>query len=268
MKISIIIPTYNSECFFEDTLLSVINQDYPNKEIIIIDGGSNDKTVEIIKKYEGHIAYWESKEDFGQFHAVNKGILRATGDIIGLLGSDDKYQPGALTKVTRAFKDFPDEKLIYGEAYRIDINNNVISIYGAKQTNYKELASVRCFIPCQSAFFKKSVVSVVGLMNTSFFWVSDWEYWIRISKKFGCKFINETLGAWRINPYGVTCYKRKGYYKKNIENIVVSFKYSHNLFTRLIRCNIWGLFCYYFPFTISKMEKIIRKLSKKWHILN
>ena len=107
MKFSIVIPSYNQGEFLERTLLSVINQGVET-EIIVIDGGSTDNSVEIIKKYEDKIAYWVSERDRGQSHALNKGFAKATGDIFGWQNSDDIYMPGAFKKVLEVFEKFPD----------------------------------------------------------------------------------------------------------------------------------------------------------------
>src|SRR5688500_3818909 len=95
-KISIITPTYNQGHFIEQTIQSVIEQDYPNLEYIIIDGGSTDDTLSVIKKYEKYISYWISEKDKGQSEAINKGFKKATGDVVNWLNSDDYYEPGVL----------------------------------------------------------------------------------------------------------------------------------------------------------------------------
>jgi glycosyltransferase involved in cell wall biosynthesis len=107
-KISIVTPSFNQGRFIEKTILSVIEQDYPNLEYIIIDGGSTDESVEVIKKYDQHLAYWVSEPDRGQSHAINKGFERATGEIFGWLNSDDWYHPGALKAVAEAFAANPE----------------------------------------------------------------------------------------------------------------------------------------------------------------
>ena len=113
-KISIVTPSYNQAEFLERTILSVLNQDYPNLEYIIIDGGSTDGSVEIIKKYEKYLAYWVSEKDKGQSDAINKGFQKSTGDILAWLNSDDTYLSGTLFKVVKAFQENPNADLIFG----------------------------------------------------------------------------------------------------------------------------------------------------------
>ena len=124
-KLSIITPSYNQGAFIEETILSVLNQEYPNLEYIIIDGGSTDNTVEIIKKYESKLTYWVSEKDKGQSHALNKGLAQATGEIIGWLNSDDVYVKGAFRKVISAFKTNPDCILVHGDRILLDANSLV-----------------------------------------------------------------------------------------------------------------------------------------------
>ncbi len=111
-RITIVTPSYNQGQYIEETILSVINQDYPNLEYIIIDGGSSDNTVEIIKKYSDRITYWISEKDNGQAHAINKGFRKATGDILNWLNSDDQLQPGALKIIAQRFGESPEGVMI------------------------------------------------------------------------------------------------------------------------------------------------------------
>lgn len=119
-KISIITPSYNQGKFLEETILSVLDQDYPNIEYIVIDGGSNDESVDVIRKYESRIHHWVSEKDRGQSHAVNKGMEHVTGEIIGWINSDDVYLPGAFRKVARAFSKNRDAILVHGDRILID----------------------------------------------------------------------------------------------------------------------------------------------------
>src|SRR5215471_18738850 len=103
LKLSIVTPSFNQGQFLEETIVSVLDQNYPNLEYIIIDGGSTDESVEIIKRYEKHLAYWISEKDRGQVHAINKGIEKTTGDVFGLINSDDLYLPGAFSTIGEHF---------------------------------------------------------------------------------------------------------------------------------------------------------------------
>src|SRR5512134_129792 len=125
-KISIVTPSFNQGKYLERTIRSVIEQDYPNLEYIIIDGGSTDESVEIIRKYEKHLAYWVSEPDRGQSHAINKGFDRATGEIFGWLNSDDWYVPGALKAVAEAFAANPEAGAVVGAGEMVDEEGKLV----------------------------------------------------------------------------------------------------------------------------------------------
>ncbi|MFW5887134.1 MAG: glycosyltransferase, partial [Bacteroidota bacterium] len=119
-KITFVTPSYNQGEFIEDTILSIINQNYPNLEYIIIDGGSKDNTVEIIKKYEQHITFWVSEKDNGQSHAINKGFARATGAWGIWINSDDMLAPGALHKIAERLARAPKSTMLMGQYHEVD----------------------------------------------------------------------------------------------------------------------------------------------------
>ncbi len=114
-KLSIVTPSFNQGRFLEETIRSVLNQDYGPLEYIIIDGGSTDETVKVIKRYEKHLACWVSEKDRGQVHAINKGIAKTTGDVFGFLNSDDLYLPGAFAAVAKHFDNHPESEWICGD---------------------------------------------------------------------------------------------------------------------------------------------------------
>jgi glycosyltransferase involved in cell wall biosynthesis len=116
LKLTIITPSYNQGRFLEETILSVLKQGYEPLEYIVIDGGSTDESVSIIKKYEHHLTYWESEKDRGQVHAVNKGLEKATGDIFAFLNSDDLYLPGTFAAVMNHFEQHPESEWVCGDA--------------------------------------------------------------------------------------------------------------------------------------------------------
>ena len=127
-KISIVIPSYNQGEFIERTILSVLNQSYPNLELIIIDGKSSDKTITILKKYNQYISTWISEPDKGQSDAVNKGIKIAKGEIIGWINSDDIYINNCLYAINKYFQSNEDSDIVFANYYFIDNNDNILSL--------------------------------------------------------------------------------------------------------------------------------------------
>src|SRR5882672_2272557 len=130
-KVTIVTPSYNQGEFLEETIRSVLLQGYPNLEYIIIDGGSTDRSVEIIRRYEKWLAHWVSERDRGQSDAINKGFSRSTGDICAYLNSDDVYLPHALLSVARLFEKHPDAALLYGDCQLIDESSRVVDLWPA-----------------------------------------------------------------------------------------------------------------------------------------
>lgn len=196
--ISIITPSYNQGEFIERTILSVINQEVKDLEYWVIDGGSTDETIDILKKYEKTLK-WVSEPDEGQGDAVNKGILRSKGDIIGWLNSDDVYYPGTLQKVLQYFKDNPNVLIIYGAANHIDDKDAFIESYPTRQWNYEYLFE-ECFICQPAVFFRRELVEEIGLLDKTLQYCMDYEYWLRIGKKYQMVYFPELLAGSRLYP--------------------------------------------------------------------
>ena len=157
MKFSIVIPSFNQGEFLERTLLSVIDQDVET-EIIVIDGGSTDNSVEIIRKYEDKIGYWVSEKDNGQSHALNKGFAKASGDLFGWQNSDDVYMPGAFKKVLEMVEKNPGKKIFYGNWYEIDDYDNVIDkTYSAPRPRVPHFSYEGFDCYNQTMFWKREV---------------------------------------------------------------------------------------------------------------
>ena len=156
-KISIVMPAYNQVQFIERSILSVLNQDYPNIELIIIDGGSNDGTVEIIQKYCEHIAFWVSEKDRGQSDALNKGFGHCTGEIYGWLNSDDLYLPDAFKHTVAALEAHPNKKIVFGDWLSIDTYERVIDYNHAFDFNLNHFKYEGFHLNAQSLFWYAEV---------------------------------------------------------------------------------------------------------------
>ena len=153
LKISVVTPSFNHARFLERTMLSVLGQPYPDLEYLVVDGGSQDGSVEIIRKYADRLAYWVSEKDQGQTDAINKGFARASGDIFAWLNSDDTYLPGILPQVAEFFEKNPQAAAVYANANFIDEDDRVIGRFPAAQTDRRRLQQGYVHIPQQACFF-------------------------------------------------------------------------------------------------------------------
>ncbi|REG07113.1 glycosyltransferase family 2 protein [Pelolinea submarina] len=179
--VSIITPSYNQAGYLEETIQSVLGQTYPNIEYILIDGGSTDNSLDVIKKYADKLAYWESVKDKGQTDAINKGFARATGEIIAWLNSDDTLEPQAVAEAVAFLSEHPEVGLVYGDAHYIDEKSRVIGNFPAAQTDLKKLRKGYVHIPQQASFFRKSLWDQVGPLDDSFFFAMDYDLWTRLA---------------------------------------------------------------------------------------
>jgi len=241
-KITVVMPVYNGELFLKDAIQSVLNQNYPNLEFIIIDGESNDNTLNIINEFDNRVDILLSEQDNGLNHAVNKGILLATGEYICWLNSDDFFYDNALLTVGAYLSENRDIDLLYGDTAQVDFNGTFLKWHGAVPFDRDHLIHKRNYIPCQSAFFKKKTLAQIGLLDTSLKWCGDWDLWKRFSNINDCKivFINERLSAWRLHTSTITSGggSSKQMYLSALENIRSTRKYSDKLVTSLEMKNL------------------------------
>src|SRR6266540_2326897 len=180
--VSIVTPSYNQALYLEQTIQSVLEQDYPRIEYIVVDGASTDDSFEIIKKYNDRLAYWISEKDSGQAEAINKGFGRAKGEILAWLNSDDYYLPNTISAVVKCFEENPDVVMIYGDMLAVDGYGQTINVLKYKQLSLKDLL---CFqiLGQPSVFFRRSALEKTGLLDTSFHFMLDHHLWIRLAQQ-------------------------------------------------------------------------------------
>lgn len=197
-KISIVTPSYNQGMFLEQTILSVLDQDYPNLEYIIIDGGSTDNSVEIIKKYEHQLAYWVSEPDRGQSHALNKGFQKVTGDIVGWINSDDVYfSSDVFKKVAIWFQEHPEFDACYGHNIYVGANGQLLFCRKAFPVFHKGLLRVWNFINQPTVFFRSQVLDTCQVSERYQFCM-DYDFWLEMAEtyQFGCFNILAAAARW------------------------------------------------------------------------
>lgn len=184
-KLSIITPSFNQGKYLERTILSVLNQGYANLEYIIIDGGSTDESIEVIRKYEKHLKYWVSEKDNGQVDALNKGLRRASGEWIGFQNSDDVYFPGTFTMFDNAISNDNQADLLYGDLFMITPEDEVIELLKTLPFCFKCQYVEGMQIHNQSLFFKKKLIDENGLFDESFQFAFDYEFITRFTAQPG-----------------------------------------------------------------------------------
>ncbi|MFM8368374.1 MAG: glycosyltransferase family 2 protein [Chloroflexota bacterium] len=194
--VSIITPSYNQAKYLEQTIQSVLNQDYPRLEYIVIDGASKDGSVDIIKKYADKLTYWESKKDKGQADAINKGFAHATGEIIAWLNSDDYYLPGAVRAAVKVFEENPDVVLVYGDMLAVDENSTTFNTLTYKQLTLEDLF---CFqiIGQPAVFMRRSALQKTSGLDLTFHFLLDHLLWIKIAKQGKILHVSQTWAAAR-----------------------------------------------------------------------
>ncbi len=197
--VSIVIPSFNQGIFLAAAIDSVLNQNYPHVECLVIDGGSTDQTLDILHRYSDRI-FWVSEPDRGQSHALNKGWRMARGELLGWLNSDDIYRPGAAEAIVKAFQSHPEVGGIYGDCDYISVAGEFLEKYETGPFDHETFfRTSRSPIPQPSTFIRRAVYDSVGPVNESLHLVMDWEYWLRVGLQFPIFYLPQTLAAYRVH---------------------------------------------------------------------
>jgi len=201
--VTIVTPSYNQARYLEAAIESVLTQDYPSIEYLIVDGGSNDGSLEIIQRYEQKLAWWTSEADRGQTDAINKGFARGNGEIFGWLNSDDTYEPNAISTAVAYLMANPSTGMVYSNANYLDELGKVIGKFPAAQTDDRRLRQGYVHIPQQTAFFRSILWRSVGPLDPTFYFAMDYDLWRRIAVRAPLHYLKgETLANFRIHRSG------------------------------------------------------------------
>jgi len=196
--VSIVTPSYNQAQYLEQTLRSVLEQDYSSIEYIVIDGGSTDGSVDIIKKHENRLAFWVSEKDSGQAEAINKGLARATGEIVAWINSDDYYFPGAIVSAVKAFESHPSAGIVYGDTVAVDEKGEFIHFPQYAQWGLEDLLTFN-IIGQPAVFMRRDVLLTAGFLDPSFHFLLDHQLWIRLASRAPMVYIPERWAAGRFH---------------------------------------------------------------------
>jgi glycosyltransferase involved in cell wall biosynthesis len=180
--VSIVTPSFNQGKYLAETMRSVLEQDYPHLEYIVMDGASTDNTLGVIRSFADRLAFWQSEPDKGQTDAINKGFARATGQIFAWINSDDVYNPGAVSQAVEYLHNHPEVGMVYSDLNFIDERSQVIGKFAAAQTDLARLQRGYVHIPQPAVFFRAELWRQVGPLDPSFFFAMDYDLWVRLAR--------------------------------------------------------------------------------------
>ncbi|MEO6882859.1 MAG: glycosyltransferase family 2 protein [Bacteroidia bacterium] len=221
-KISIVTPSFNQGEFLEETILSVLEQNYPNLEYIVMDGGSTDNSVEIIKKYASKINFWKSEKDGGLYDALNKGFAKCSGEIMAWINSDDVYHQKSFFTVAEIFSSFSDVKWIQGMPTSIDESGRIISVGNfRKWSKYNYFLKEYQWIQQESCFWRKELWNKSGAKMNSFLQLAgDLDLWLRFFDHAELYSVNTVLGCFRLKSKNQLSLERAAEYEKEANTIL------------------------------------------------
>jgi glycosyltransferase involved in cell wall biosynthesis len=202
-RVTIVTPSYNQGKYIEATIRSVIEQDYPCIEYFIVDGGSKDDSVEVIRRYADRLDWWISEKDDGHADALNKGFERATGEILAWLNSDDTYaSSGVVSEAVAFLQEHPEVGMVYADASVIDDAGQVIGQFPARQTDYRRMLRGSVHIPQATTFFRASLYRQVGPLSLSLFFGFDYDLWVKLAKITEVRYLPRCWANFRLHESG------------------------------------------------------------------
>jgi glycosyltransferase involved in cell wall biosynthesis len=233
-KITIVTPSYNQGQFLEETICSVLDQKYPNLEYIVMDGGSTDNSVEIIKRYAHRLYYWRSCKDQGQSAAIADGFAMATGEILGWLNSDDMLMPNALINVAKAFLTSSGICAVTGRCVIVDQHGKPIGVYIPVIKSWRSMVSFGVGFCQMATFWKKAAYELVGKLDTEMYFSFDADLFIRLRKYGRIEAVSDYIAAYRVHKESKTTNDRP---IMRVESCMIKQRYlgMNDIMARLLR---------------------------------
>lgn len=240
-KVSVITPSFNQGEFLEQTIISVLNQSYSSIEHIVVDGGSQDNSVEILNRYESKLSYWISEEDKGQSDAINKGIRQSTGEIFTWLNSDDQLMPEAITQAVELFLANPEVAVVHGKTLLFKGNGwEQVKECQIEGLPYRYLSGM-CF-PQPSSFVRKSALDAIGLLDESLHYGMDYDFFVRLALNFDFLRSEEIYSKYLLHDESKSTTANLKFaedWAKVFSKVLRSFSFTDELINILIRLEIY-----------------------------
>jgi glycosyltransferase involved in cell wall biosynthesis len=225
--VSIVTPSLNQAQFVETTIQSVLGQDYPRLEYLVIDGGSTDGSIEIVERYRDRLAYWVSEPDQGQAAAINKGLKRASGEIVAWLNSDDAYLPGTIRKAVEALQANPAAGMVCADGLMVDSELRLLDPHRYGPRSVVELLSFEVLLQ-PTVFMRGELLRKIGFLNDEYHLILDHELWVRIAAHSAILHVPQFWALERTHAQAKTIFQAAGFVEE-AERLVQWARHSEEL---------------------------------------
>lgn len=267
-KISIITPSLNQAGFIEQTIQSVLSQGYPKLEYIVMDGGSTDHTLEILRQYDNQLI-WNSEKDRGQSHALNKGLALSTGEIIGFINSDDCLEPGALLKVGDFFATHTEADWLTGKCRTVDEQGyeirKIVTYYKNILLMFKsyKILLVVDYISQPATFWRKKIIDEIGNFDESNHYTMDYEYWLRIGSQYKLYAHKDYLACFRVHSASKSFSSANEQFEQFDSQLAIASRYTSSRVLLGLQAFHNRLIIFFYKYLLSRSRNLYADKSPR-----